>query len=93
MSIRVVHCKKEQFDVFIGRGSKWGNPFSWRPSQFNIIPCASREEAIEKYRDYILDSPDLVAALPELRDKVLGCYCAPLACHGNVLAELVGLFT
>ena len=99
----VVHVRDPQgYDVYIGRGkdpirgieSKWSNPFSWRPSVFNIIPCASREEAIEKYRDYILDSPELIEALPELKGKRLGCFCKPkLACHGDVLAELVGLFT
>jgi len=26
--IRVVHCKREPYDVYIGRGSKWGNPFT-----------------------------------------------------------------
>ena len=25
---KVVHCKKELYDVYIGRPSKWGNPFS-----------------------------------------------------------------
>jgi hypothetical protein len=26
---RVVHCKRERYDVYIerGRGSRWGNPF------------------------------------------------------------------
>ena len=28
------------------------------------------------------------AALPELRGKILGCWCAPKVCHGDVLVEL-----
>ena len=39
----VVHCKKAPFDVYIGRPSKWGNPYS-------IGPDGTREEVIEKYR-------------------------------------------
>jgi hypothetical protein len=26
----VVHCKKDKYDVYIVRPSKWGNPFSHR---------------------------------------------------------------
>lgn len=86
---RVVNLRKEHYDIFIGRGSKWGNPFSHKPSQFNIIPVATREEAIEKYRDYFLETPELLDSLDELRGKVLGCYCKPLACHGDVLVEFL----
>jgi hypothetical protein len=44
---------------------------------------------IEKYRVWIQTQPQLMAALGELRGKVLGCWCKPLAaCHGDVLAEL-----
>jgi hypothetical protein len=49
---------------------------------------ASRAEAIEAYREYLLNNLELIAALPELHGKVLGCWCAPLACHGDVLVEL-----
>lgn len=79
---RVVHCKKEQFDVYIGRPSKWGNPYQ-------IGVHGTREEVIQKYREMILGNKKLLAALPELRGKVLGCWCYPLACHGDVLVELL----
>ena len=78
----VVHCKREVFDVYIGRPSKWGNPFL-------IGKDGSREEVIEKYRQYIMSSPELLADLHELRGKVLGCWCAPKQCHGDILARLV----
>ena len=78
---RVVHCKKEPFDVYIGRPSKWGNPFK-------IGPDGTREEVIEKYKDYLWSRKDLVACIPELRDKVLGCWCHPKPCHGDVLAKI-----
>ena len=48
MSIKVVHCKKDRHDVYIGRGSKWGNPFK-------IGEDGDRHEVIQKYRDYILN--------------------------------------
>jgi hypothetical protein len=81
MATRVVHCKREAFDVYIGRGSKWGNPF-------RIGPDGTREQVIAKFCDYIAQRPDLLGAVHELKDKTIGCWCAPQACHGHVLAEL-----
>lgn len=76
---RVVHCKKAKHDVYIGRGSIWGNPFV-------IGPDGDRQEVIDKFRKWLLTQPRLIArARLELRDSVLGCWCAPLACHGDVL--------
>jgi hypothetical protein len=77
----VVHHRKVKFDVFIGRPSKWGNPFK-------IGKDGTREEVISKYREWIMKQPELLADLHELKGKVLGCWCKPLACHGDVLAEL-----
>jgi len=79
---RIVHCTKEPFDIYIGRPSKWGNTFK-------IGKDGSREHVIQKYRDWILANPNLMAQLPlELKGKTLGCWCKPNACHGDVLAEL-----
>jgi hypothetical protein len=83
--IKVVHCKKNPFDVYIGRPSKWGNPFV-------IGPDGTRGEVIQKYEEYLRKSPELLSALPELKDKILGCWCAPKPCHGEVLVKLVSEF-
>jgi hypothetical protein len=68
--------------VYVGRGSKWGNPFE-------IGRDRTRDEVIEKYRAWIVTQPRLMAALPELRGKHLVCWCAPERCHAEVLLELV----
>ena len=68
--------------VYIGRGSKWGNPFK-------IGTDGSREQVIGKYEEWIRTQPDLLNSLHELRNKILGCYCVPLSCHGNILIELI----
>ena len=81
MQTEVVHCRQELFDVFIGRPSEWGNPFMKDKH-------GSRAEVIQKYRAWIVTQPRLMAKLPQLKGKILGCYCKPLACHGDVLAEL-----
>jgi hypothetical protein len=67
--------------VYIGRPSKWGNPFV-------VGRDGDRETVIEKYRAWIMGQGELLADLHELRGKRLGCWCAPQACHGDVLAEL-----
>ena len=66
-------------DVYIGRGSKWGNPFK--------IGAWSREEVIAKYALHIQRQKHLLRDLHELKGKNLVCYCAPQACHGDVLKE------
>lgn len=88
--ILVVHCKRSYFDVLIDRTTKWGNPFSHvrdRITRARFL-VSTREEAIAAYEIWVLSQPNLVAALPELRDKILGCWCRPLACHGDVLIRL-----
>lgn len=51
---------------------------------------SSREEAVNKYREWLLAQPELIErAKKELKGKLLGCWCAPLACHGDVLVEIV----
>jgi hypothetical protein len=82
----VVHCKKEPYDVYIGRPSKWGNPFV-------IGKDGSREDVIEKYEEWLFANEELYEAIIELRGKVLGCFCSPLACHGDILAELANSYT
>lgn len=84
----VVHINKTPYDVYIGRPSKWGNPFSHRPGTAAKYVVATREEAISKYREYLLSSPELLDQLHELKGKTLACWCKPLSCHGDILAEL-----
>lgn len=94
----VVHVTKSRYDVYIGRGQdprrlltsededndvdgKWGNPF-------RIGRDGTRQECIQKYREWIVNQPELMAALPELQGMRLGCWCRPGLCHGDILAEL-----
>jgi hypothetical protein len=87
MPTRVVHVRKEDFDFYIGRAfaefgeSEWHNPFK-------IEPGCGRKCVIEKFKQYILQHPELLVKLRMLKDKTLGCWCKPKACHGDVLAEL-----
>lgn len=87
----VVNIKAgEAFDVFIGRPSKWGNPFI--VGVHGESRDGTRKDCIRKYRERLMSKPELLADLHELRGNRLGCYCAPAACHGDVLAELADTF-
>lgn len=89
MKTRVVHVMLEKYDVDIGRGGKWGNIYSHKDGTRAKVKVDSREEAIEKYKEYILNSPKLLGALGELKGKTLGCWCSPARCHGDALIELI----
>ena len=88
----VVHCRRADFDVYIGRPTKcstlrdagFGNPFKMKDKSDQ-----ERQRVIQQYRRWLLTSPDLMQrARRELCGKKLGCWCAPLDCHGHTLAAI-----
>lgn len=81
-STLVVNRKCEDYDIYIGRGSKWGNPFHMKNEKH-------RDIVIDKYKTYIMNSPHLLADIDELRGMRLGCYCAPKRCHGEILIDII----
>jgi len=81
VATKAVNMKTEAFDVRIDRETKWGNPFV-------IGTHGDRSEVIEKFREWLPTQDHLKNSLGELRGKRLGCHCKPLACHGDILAEL-----
>lgn len=68
--------------VYVGRPTKWGNPFI-------IGRDGTREEVIAKYADW-LDGMmyNGLLDLDELQGKDLVCWCAPLPCHADILLEM-----
>lgn len=88
--IKVVHCQKDDYDVYIGREmksfslpqSKWHNPFKTGID-------GTKEEVLIKYRNHVLQSPELMGSLDELSGLTLGCWCKPESCHGDVLVDLL----
>jgi hypothetical protein len=80
--MRVLNKRASADGVYIGRPSKFGNPFV-------LGRDGNRREVIERYEQWLLSQPALVAAAKrELRGKNLVCWCAPLACHGDVLMRI-----
>ena len=84
LQTQVVNRHFEPYDVYIGRGTKWGNPFKEGKD-------GTREEVIELYRQYAKNNPDIANCLDEIRGKRLGCSCKPQPCHGDVLVEMINM--
>ena len=66
MATRVVNKHAEPFEVYIGRGSIWGNPYSHRRGTKAEFAVGSRAEAVEAYREYLWRSPELLGRLDDL---------------------------
>lgn len=83
---KIVHCKKSPYDVYIGRGSLFGNPFK-------IGIDGTREEVIEKYKEYFDDKirKDMRFRISvfDLKGKILGCWCKPKCCHGDIIVKFL----
>jgi hypothetical protein len=70
----------EPYDVYVGRGTPFGNPFK-------IGTHGSRQKVISTFEQMLLDDDELMEKVRrELKGKVLGCSCKPKLCHAHVLA-------
>jgi len=87
---RVVNIDKQKdFDVYIGRGSGFGNPYAIG------IEGDDRDEVIRKFkydfdRDFLKDN--FKRRILKYRGKQLGCHCKPMSCHGDVLVEFLNSY-
>lgn len=88
---RVVNLHNDKYDQYIGRAGRgqdgyYGNPFPLRQGE-------ARGATIERYKVWFLarvdQDPEFRSRVLALRDKTLGCFCSPNACHGDVMAEWI----
>ena len=80
--MKLVNLRKEKYTHYIGRGSRFGNPFK-------IGKDGTREEVIVKYENWLKNENKIrknIYFLPE--DAILGCYCKPKACHGDIIIKI-----
>lgn len=75
--------------VYVGRANRrhWLECSDWH-NPFPLSGPYTRTQSIAAFEQYIAGRTRLLERLPELRGKVLVCWCKPLACHGDVLAEM-----
>ena len=84
MNTRVVNKYKDNYDVYIGRPSVFGNPYIEGED-------GNRNEVIEKFRIYFYNRIEKDEKYKEkvlsLKGKKLGCFCKPRSCHGDIYVE------
>ncbi len=86
---KVVNLYKESYDVYIGRAGKgrcgyFGNPFIVESEK-------DRENCLDNFAVYFYerlnDDPKFKKNVEQLRGKILGCFCKPKSCHGDIIAD------
>ncbi len=78
--MQVVHCKKSDYTIYIGRPSKLGNPYK-------VGTDGSRDELIIKFKAYAVKH--LLNEIRKLKkEDILGCWCKPENCHGDAIIEI-----
>ena len=96
--ITVIHIKnapkgwEDNFDyVYIGRKRKGKDEYGYFGNPFFLKSESDRKKVIEQYKEYFYDRierDDLFKVqIDNLKNKTLVCYCSPLPCHGDVIAE------
>ena len=92
MKTSVVNIKNNNndFDIYIGRFNPWRRlPQSPFANPFVLNKDRDRDDSMEMYRIWLFMQPDLMEkARKDLRGKVLGCWCKPELCHGDILAQV-----
>ncbi|WP_312271302.1 DUF4326 domain-containing protein [Pseudomonas sp.] len=89
LTIVVNKDKVDVYDVYIGRGTVWGNPYQ-------IGQDGDRDEVIRKFeydfnKGFLKVHQDFDKYLGTIKGKVIACHCKPAACHGDVIAAYVNL--
>lgn len=84
-------------DVYIGRGSPFGNPYSHMDATMATYKVATRDEAVDCFRQYFLtrisNDAEFAAHVNKLKHKCsqgdvnLVCFCKPQRCHGDIIKE------
>jgi len=95
--------KETNNDVYIGRGSSLGNPYTSKNLLDTIaeFQCSSREGSIEKYKEYLLNKIEqkdksicdelnkIYKIIKDGTDVYLICFCVPKKCHGNIIKKII----
>ncbi|MAH44255.1 hypothetical protein CMI37_00390 [Candidatus Pacearchaeota archaeon] len=81
--------KKPKDSIYVGRGTKWGNPFI-------VSTTVTAKEAVRRYESYLKRSIQMGGLdLKELQNKSLLCWCGAwkpgepeIDCHGVILLKM-----
>ena len=85
--------------IYVGRPTPLGNPFSHMNNTLAQFLVKDREEAVAKYRVWLLDeikrSPEINHKIHMIKDLArnsnieLECWCYPQPCHADVIKQVI----
>lgn len=92
---RVVNLKTHHYDVYIGRAGKGQDGYFGNP--IRLAAGRTRGATLDEYKKYFEDrlntNPEFKKRIHELKGKVLGCFCKPYLCHGDIIANYLNSLT
>lgn len=84
----IVHCKRSPYTHYIGRSGR-GLVSIGLHNPFPVQVESNRLKVIAQFEAYARQSPVVMQLIKELpEDAVLGCWCTPKPCHGEVIMKL-----
>lgn len=86
----VVNIKHTQrYDQYIGRAGHGQDGYYGNP--FRLGSESTRGSTLKQYKEYfyhrLATDPTFKERIHSLKDKILGCFCKPHPCHGDIIAE------
>lgn len=85
----VVNIRYNAYDIYIGRAGRGQDGYFGNP--FRLMPGEARGSTLERYKAYFNDrisiDPEFKRRIMELKGKILGCFCKPHACHGDIIKD------
>lgn len=79
----------DEYDEYVGRPSKWGNPYSHLDKSLAEYKVESVDDALKNYEEYLLNNKKLFDSLSELKYKKIACWCKTKKCHAYILKKYV----
>lgn len=88
-------------EVYVGRPTPLGNPYTHEESSVASFKVDTREEAVEMYKVWIAEQlkdqnseayaefESLVEFYCDFGELTMSCWCDPLPCHAHILADMI----
>lgn len=90
---RVVNLKKVNYDVYIGRAGQGEDGYFGNPIRMKGKSLDARILCLADFHQYFIQrmarDREYAQRILVLRGKVLGCFCRPLICHGDIIAAFL----
>ena len=88
-TVNIANWIKDPNNIYVGRRTKQLKQSKWR-NPYKINCFNSRKKVVRLFEKHLQRKKRLRKSISELKNKVLGCWCAPKLCHAQILHSLAG---